>query len=437
MRVHDNDLDDCLDFLPQAGFDNPLFQDYVGAAAALAKVSTTTTPQSLSAAPVGAAAAAYSVGADMAAHETGGVLSYAGALAVLTDAAGQTMNATLFSQLTAAAYSLNAANGVATSLYVQQMFDNVVLGNVANLQWNGGALNAVALGDLSATSGKFLFNQLIRKWFLGRDLPGLASAPGEANTDPASYQSYSQPLFSGGPKLTDVNQGQLGDCWFLAAAAETALLDPSLIQQMMNVNSNGTVSVEFQVNGEADYVTVDRELPTYSGNIGQWDGSQMEFANSTTSLWVPLLEKALAQLSEQGVTTGLDYPTGEDQYYELNAGDGSGITLLTGQAANDYSLAGESGASLTALLRQMHNDLAAGYDVLLGTSGLPVGGNLVDDHMFAVTAVNVATSRVSLYNPWGANAVGENKATSFTVAASALVADDADFFAASGATKVV
>ena len=47
------------------------------------------------------------------------------------------------------------------------------------------------------------------------------------------------------------------------------------------------------------------------------------------------------------------------------------MTLLTGQANYSYGLAGESGASLKTLLRQMHNDVAAGYDVLLGTSGRP------------------------------------------------------------------
>ena len=53
--------------------------------------------------------------------------------------------------------------------------------------------------------------------------------------------------------------------------------------------------------------------------------------------------------------------------------------------------------------------------------------------MFAVTAINAATGMVSLYNPWGGNAIGESKAESFTIAASALVADQAWFYAAHGA----
>jgi len=433
MRLNHSDLDDSLDFIAHASSDHSRYNAIFAAPLAPTKVSapasTTVTKTT--------ATSAYSVSADVLSHETGGVLAYAGALAVLDDAAAQTMSASLFSQLTAAATSLNAAGGVKTSAYVQQLFDDVVLGNAANKSWNGGANTAVALGNLSATSSKTQFNELIGKWFLGTDLPGVAPAPGQTSAYAASYQTYSLPLFtSAGPKLTDVNQGQVGDCWFLSAIAETALLDPSLIKDLITSNGNGTYTVEFQVNGKADYVTVDSQLPTYSGNIGQWDGSKMEFANSTSSLWVELIEKAAAQLAEQGVVTGMQYGSGADQYYELNAGAGEGVTLLTGQACNSYWLGGQSGSSLTTLLGQMHNDLAAGYDVMLGTSGMSVGGNLVAGHMFAVTAVNAAAGTVSLYNPWGGNAVGNGKAESFTIAASALVADQASFFAASGSATV-
>jgi hypothetical protein len=317
---------------------------------------------------------------------------------------------------------------------VQQIFDDVVLGNAANAYWNGGASTAVTLGNLSATSSKTQFSELIGKWFLGTDLPGLLAAPGQAGAYASTYKTYSLPLFtSAGPKITDVNQGQVGDCWFLSALGETALLDPSLIKNLITSEGNGIYSVEFQVNGKADYVTVNSQLPTYSGNIGQWDGSQMEYASSTTSLWVELFEKGLAQLAEQGVTTGEQYATGADQYYELNAGGGEGISLLTGQTTAAYGLAGESGSALNTLLGKMQADLAAGYDVLVGTSGLPASGNLVADHMFAVTAINAAAGTVSLYNPWGGNAVGNGKAETFTIAATALVADQADFFAASSA----
>jgi hypothetical protein len=376
-----------------------------------------------------------SVLADLTAHESGGSLGYGGALAVLRDAANSTMNATMFSELTAVADDL--ANGeISASRFVKQMFDNVVLGNSANAYWNGGSDDEVTLGDLSATSRPWQFKDLIRKWFLGTDMPGVAPAPGESGDD-ASYRSYSLPLFTNaGPQLTDVNQGQVGDCWFLAALGETAMLDPSLIEGMITEHGNGTYAVRFEVNGKADYVTVNDQLSAYNDGIQQYDGSRMEFANSTTSLWVPLVEKALAQLSEQtNVLTGMQYAGADDQYYQLNSGAGEGMSLITGQSNSSYYLGNRSGSGLTNLLGTLENSLAAGDDVLLGTSDDAVSGNLVDDHMFAVTGINATTGMVSLYNPWGGNAFGDGKAESFSISASALVDDQAWFFAAQGAVK--
>jgi len=423
-------------FDPFANF-RPADEAFSSATTAAMVVTASATAQGAAATSNTGVKAAVAPLSDMLARETGGVLTYSGALAVLQDAAASPMTASLFSQLTAATKYLNVAGGVAASAYVQQAFDDVVLGNSANAQWNGGANAAVALGNLSASSTQTQFNELIGKWFLGTDLPGVGVAPGVGGFYATSYKTYSLPLFSGGaPKLIDVNQGQVGDCWYVSALGETAMLDPTLIEHLITANGNGTYSVEFQVNGKADYVTVNSQLSTYN-YLAQYSGSSMEFGNSTQSLWVPLFEKALAQLSEQtGITTGMQYAGGQDQYYELNSGMGEGVTLLTGQACNAYALGGKSGASLTSLLGQMQSDLAAGNDVLLGTSPLAVSGNLIASHMFAVTSVNAAAGTIGLFNPWGAAALGVGKAESFTIGASALVADQSCFYAASGHATV-
>jgi len=385
---------------------------------------------------VATATTSASVLSDMIAHETNGSLSFAGALAVLRDAAAQPMTSALYVSLQVAAKALNVAGGVATGGYVQQIFDDVVLGNSANKNWNGGSTTPTPLGNLSATSSATQFNKLIGKWFLGTDLPGDASAPG-ASPSGIAYQTYALPLFaSAGPQITDVNQGQLGDCWFLAAVAETALLNPSLIKNMIVAHANGAYSVEFWVNGKADFVTVNAALPSYTNGSMQWDGSRMVDANSTTSLWVPLVEKALAQLAEQsGVVTGMQFAGGQNQYYELNAGAGEGVSLITGQSSAAYSIGGQSPGGLATLLGQMNALFSTGHDVLMGTSGQAVSGDLVASHMFAVTGVDVANGLVSLYNPWGANGVGAGKPESFTIAASALAADNAWFYAGLGVSK--
>ena len=59
-------------------------------------------------------------------------LTYNGMLTILQDAAAGGMTATKFSALKTLAGMLNAAGGLTTSTYVQQLADDVILGNSAN-----------------------------------------------------------------------------------------------------------------------------------------------------------------------------------------------------------------------------------------------------------------------------------------------------------------
>ena len=52
------------------------------------------------------------------------------------------------------------------------------------------------------------------------------------------------------PTYEDVNQGYLGDCYFLSALGEIALKDPSAIESMITSNGNGTYGVRFMVDGQ-------------------------------------------------------------------------------------------------------------------------------------------------------------------------------------------
>ena len=87
-------------------------------------------------------------------------LSYDAMLTVLQDAAVGGMTSTKFSTLQTLASLLNAPNGIAVSSYVQQIADDVIDGNSANAQWNGGASSAVALGDLTSASSQTQANEL-------------------------------------------------------------------------------------------------------------------------------------------------------------------------------------------------------------------------------------------------------------------------------------
>src|SRR5271166_3665271 len=280
------------------------------------------------------------VAADVAANVQNGSLSYSATLSILEAAAAGGMTASKFSTLQTFASELNATGGISVSPYVQQIADDVIFGNSANATWNGGAATATRLGNLSATSSQTQADELIGEWFLGTNLPSLSlSSVGESNLNPA-YKASNLPLYgsSGAPSYLDVNQGYVGDCYFVSSLGEVALKDPAAIENMISSNGNGTYSVRFFVDGQPDYVTVNSELPLMTGY--QWaNGSQLEFANGKTDDWVALVEKAYAQLNAQtNAPHGMALNSASDSYAGITAGDGSALTLITDQSETPTTL---------------------------------------------------------------------------------------------------
>src|SRR5580704_11452383 len=200
---------------------------------------------SLSTPPQAAKLANPGTEADVAKDLQNGSLSYSADLSILEDAAVGRMTASKFSTLQTFASELNTTGGISVSPYVQQITDDVIFGNSANATWNGGAATATLLGNLTAASTQTQADELIGEWFLGANLPSLNLAQlGQENLRP-TYQSSTMPLYgpSGAPTIQDVNQGYLGDCYFLSSLGEVALQDPAAIENMISANGNGTYSV--------------------------------------------------------------------------------------------------------------------------------------------------------------------------------------------------
>ena len=386
--------------------------------------------------------------ANLIAGEQNGVVTYDDALNVVQEVAAQPMNATLLNLFQVAVEIINTPGAETASPYVTQMLDNIALGNLANATWNGGSNTAVALGNLSATSTQAQFEELIGKWFLGTDMPGDAYAPGMGPLLSMSYKDYSSvPLFAaGGPSYTDVNQGQVNDCWFDSALASVALQDPSLIEQIIKPNGNGTYSVEFQVNGKPTWETVNTQLPTYTTQP-QYDGSHLAANNGSGSLWAELIEKGAAQLSAQAAT-GMQYLGLNNQYYALDGGLGEGLSLLTGQNVSDISLYPLADPKLATTLQGVQNALFDGSgnrlpnEAILTTSAQAATNPLIALHAYALTNVTMNSlypneEALGLDNPWGVNGTDAGYSQFFSTFATTLVNDHASIFVASGPTTVV
>ena len=114
--------------------------------------------------------------------------------------------------------------------YVRVLSRDVVDGNPANAKYQGqplGNLADQASGQLRAN----VLNHLVDKWFYGTDLPGVPAG--------VSYSAVAGPLFGNNPDpalqvpaSSDMEQGSLGDCYFIAALGALADSSPAAIENM-------------------------------------------------------------------------------------------------------------------------------------------------------------------------------------------------------------
>ncbi len=250
----------------------------------------------------------------------------------------------------------------------------------ANLTFQG-----ASLGVLTAGSSATQMENLIGKWFLGLDRPTPTSTS-------YSYRSISGSLFQNGISTTDVKQGQVGDCYFLATLGSIAQEQPNYIQNMFIDNGDNTWTVRFNKSGVWDYVTVDRFLPTNSSGNLVYASQGSNFANTANELWVALAEKAYAQIGESGWTRG----TSRTNSYQSI--EGGWMTYVINQVTGLNSTWSWSGiSSLTE--QTVINWVNSNTIVTLGTGSNP-GNNLVGGHAYAITSYNASNGTFFVRNPW-------------------------------------
>jgi hypothetical protein len=277
-----------------------------------------------------------------------------------------------------------------TPAWVTDLADDVVYHNPANAAFQGWAL-----GDLVSGSGPGRLEDLVQKWFLGADHP--------SSYNPNSGQWYSYTWASGSlfrwdgtVGYSDVRQGYLGDCTYMAAFAEVAARYPWLVQRIFHDNGDGTFTVCLFKNGsQAHYVTVDRSLPTYgNGNLVYEDGGRWA-SDSTNVLWPALLEKAFAQANEFGGVNTLS--SNWNAYAALDGGNQwTAISALAAVAGAGQAIwyGGVDAGSIAQAYRN-------GWLVVLGTDN-PNNSLYVPHHEYAMVGYDpTSTMPFYVYNPWG------------------------------------
>ena len=282
--------------------------------------------------------------------------------------------------------------------YVRELAKDVLNSNSANRTFKG-----QAAGNLAAGSSSTLLNNLVDKWFLGSDEPVLSGSG-------LSYQTAVGNLFNGTPSRNDARQGQLGDCYFIASLVSLADHNPDSVRNLFIDNSDGTYTVRFYAGalgsfsnnglvssgfisgaGTADYVTVNRRLPTNANGRLEYSGYGLSIASSATTLWIALAEKAYAQWNE----TGNEGRDGTNRYSSIEGGWMSNVNAqVLGYNSTNYAFSNTPKQSLV-------NAVSSGKSVTLGTLQNASAGGLVGGHAYTVVGYNASTDTFTLHNPWG------------------------------------
>ncbi len=212
-----------------------------------------------------------------------------------------------------------------------------------------------------------------------------------------TYQNFSNdPLFaSNGPTISDINQGDLGDCYLLSTLSSVVKTDPALIKKDIVADGGGIYTVTLG-SGKGTQININANLPVFS------DGS-LAYAKlgNQNSLWVALYEKAFAQYQN----------TKANSYATINGGWMSEAFSALGLKSQTLF----SSTSATTLATTLATDLKAGDFTTFGTvSTLAASSPLIAGHAYEVNSVQTdatGNTTVTLRNPWGKGAANDGMVT--------------------------
>ena len=319
--------------------------------------------------------------------------------------------------------------------YVAVLGRDVVYDNAANAHYQG-----ASLGNLAANDSGTKLDTLINKWFKGTDHPATVYGSQSQN-----YETADGSLFVNGATIDDMKQADdlLGDCYFLGTLGSIAATDETAIQNLFIDNGDNTWTVRFYaivfgidgtLNQVANYVTVDRMLPTTTGSNGNLIYANHGINCDASELWMPLAEKAYAQWNETGYASrGYDDRDGDgtkewnmnghNTYIDIGWGNPGKVLLqllspggITWKSfpANEGEFYDPEATARSALVAEIE----AGHAVMTATcafldqNGDPIWvDNLWGQHAYVITDCirdpnspdDLTLAKFTLRNPWGHN----------------------------------
>ncbi|KAJ7400117.1 Calpain-9 [Pitangus sulphuratus] len=219
-------------------------------------------------------------------------------------------------------------------------------------------------------------------------IPFVWKRPGEIVKDPK--------FILGGATRTDICQGDLGDCWLLAAIASLTLNEKTLarvvpLDQKFGPDYAGIFHFQFWQHNEWLDVVIDDRLPTFKGRLVFLHSADLN------EFWSALLEKAYAKLngSYEALKGGStieameDFTGGIGEMYDVKAAPDNFYEILE-KALKRGSMVGCSIDTSSAAESEART---------------PFG--LIKGHAYSVTGIEEVSYRsrpvrlIRIRNPWG------------------------------------
>ncbi len=220
---------------------------------------------------------------------------------------------------------------------------------------------------------------------VGSFVGGVAKTVGAALANPKDAGKtikMTTSLWGTGPVAGDINQGGVGDCYFLSSLAAFAGVKPSVLQESAVDMGDGTYTVQFYSQNKPVFIRVSNDIST-----GAYWGYGFARPGSSGDVWALVMEKAFA-----------DFRTGANTYASTSSGWMGEVYADLGQANTSF---GMSGATESSFYSMVSTDLATGKAVTLGTSNAPT---LVSGHAYTLVSCGIDANGVTSYvvrNPWG------------------------------------
>ena len=215
---------------------------------------------------------------------------------------------------------------------------------------------------------------------------GVAKTAGASLANPkdsGTTMKVNASLWGTGPVAGDINQGYVGDCYFLSSLAAFAGVQPATLEQSAVDMGDGTFTVRYMSGTTPSFVRVSNDIPTYGGGSYVYNRP-----GSTGNLWATIMEKAYAY-----------FRTGANTYASISSGWMGAVYSSLGVNSNAFF---PSSMTESAFFKMVSADLAAGKEVTFGTgSSAP---QLVSGHAYTLISASIDKNGMTSYvvrNPWG------------------------------------